>query len=333
MARLFIEDEQSVERFDPSMLLRPAYREFAQRLASVPALLAGALWSYARGTGSLLGSLERLKHAIPTGLLSGREAEQYLHCIFSQPGRSNDFRSLARKLYLVATDLDSGESVAFGSPGFDHVPVSRAVQASAALPGLFAPVEIDDHHYVDGALRKTLHASIALDHGVDLMICVNPLVPYDATRAAERRPTRLADSGLPTVLGQTFRSIIHSRLEVGMERYQSAYPKTDIVLLEPDRADAELFFSNLFSYSNRRRLAEHAYQRTRADLWRRRRELGPLLERHGVEIREDVLSDGSLTLLKDREQRYQRTAATAVRSLTRTLDDLERSVAVGKRFA
>ena len=58
--------------------------------------------------------------------------------------------------FIVAAELDTGESVAFGAPGVDHVPISRAVQASSALPGLFPPVDIGGHFFVDGALRKTL---------------------------------------------------------------------------------------------------------------------------------------------------------------------------------
>ena len=38
-------------------------------------------------------------------------------------------------------------------------------------------------HYVDGALNKTLHASSALDAGAKLVICVNPLVPFNSTVA------------------------------------------------------------------------------------------------------------------------------------------------------
>ncbi|MGZ9058728.1 MAG: patatin-like phospholipase family protein [Burkholderiaceae bacterium] len=328
MSRLFVEGEQSDSRFDPAMLLRPDYRELAQRLASVPALLASSLWSYARRTSTLTSALDRLKRAIPTGIFSGHDAEQYLRRVFSAPGRTNDFRELPRKLYVVATDLDTGRSVPFGAPGLDHVPISRAVQASAALPGLFAPVEIDGRHFVDGALQKTLHASVALDHGVDLLICINSLVPFDATLDRRHRLDRLADGGLPAVLGQTFRSLIHSRLASGLERYKAAYPASDIVLFEPDRADADIFFSNLFSYSNRQRLAEHAYQRTRADLWRRRHELGPLLQRHGVQIRSDVLCDSSLTLVesvkRNRGTGRERWGAAATRSLAHTLDDLER---------
>lgn len=333
MSRIFIEGEKSRDRFEPSLLLKPAYREFTRRLASVPPLLASAVWHYVLGSSTVMSAFERLGRAIPTGVFSGEEVDRYFGGIFSQPDRSNDFRTLAHKLYLVATDLDTGESVIFGSPGFDHVPISRAVQASAALPGLFPPVEIDGRYFVDGALRKTLHASIALDKGVDLMICLNPLVPYDSTphhrtRDREHHLDKLVEGGLPTVLAQTFRSIIHSRLGAGMERYKTVYPHTDIVLFEPNRGDADMFFTNLFSYSSRRRLCEHAYQRTREELWKRRHELAPLLARHGIAIRSDVLRDESLTLVKSLKRTrgvWRETATTAAtRLLAHTLDDLDR---------
>ena len=132
---------------------------------------------------------------------------------------------------LVATDLDSGDSTPFGQPGFDHVPISKAVQASAALPGVFPPVEIDGHFYVDGALKKTLHASVLLDEDVDLLICLNPLVPFNATRAPQHRVMggktipKLVDGGLPLVLSQTFRTMIHSRLQLGMKGYERKPPE------------------------------------------------------------------------------------------------------------
>ena len=66
----------------------------------------------------------------------------------------------------MATNLDTGASVTFGPHQHAHVPISRAIEASSALPGLFPPVVIDGEHYVDGALNKTLHASVALDEGV-----------------------------------------------------------------------------------------------------------------------------------------------------------------------
>jgi predicted acylesterase/phospholipase RssA len=71
--------------------------------------------------------------------------------MFSGHGRTNDFRELRHKLYVIATELNSGSSVRFGERGHDHVPISRAIQASTALPGLYPPVPIDGHIYVDGA--------------------------------------------------------------------------------------------------------------------------------------------------------------------------------------
>lgn len=335
MSRLFIESQRSEDRFDPAILLRPALREYWHRILALPPLIAGTVCSYLLRPRNPFGAIERLGRAIPTGLFDGDQVDRYLARVFSQPGRSNDFRRLRHRLFLVATDLDTGEAVAFGAPGFDHVPISRAVQASAALPGVFPPVPIDGRYFVDGALKKTLHASIALEHGVDLLICVNPLVPYDARPHGQPRERthpldKLVEGGLPVVLAQTFRSIIHSRLDAGMERYKTAYPHVDIVLFQPNRADADMFFTNLFSYASRRRLCEHAYQKTRQELWLRRHELAPKLARHGIEIDGAVLRDRSLTLVRSlgRTRTWLQTAGTAtVRELSLTLDDLQRWLA------
>ncbi|UUZ55195.1 patatin-like phospholipase family protein [Massilia sp. H-1] len=153
--------------------------ELRKRLAMVPGLLLGSLFHYARHRKSVFASFERFKEALLTGILSGDGIGQYLKQTFARAGRSNDFRKLRHKLVIVATDLDTGEAVRFGEPGWDHTPVSKAVQASAAVPGLFPPVEIDGHHFVDGAVRKSMHASIALEHGVDMLFCVNAIVPYN----------------------------------------------------------------------------------------------------------------------------------------------------------
>ena len=340
LSRLFIEDAHSEVRFDPALLLRPALREYARRIASLPPLVAEAAWAYLRRPGNALGALERLGRALPTGLFDGGEIDRYLARIFDGPGRTNDFRKLRQKLYIVAAELDTGESVAFGAPGVDHVPISRAVQASSALPGLFPPAEIDGHYFVDGALRKTLHASVALAHGVDLLICVNPLVPYYARRhslgAGGRRRRdheleKLVEGGLPVVLAQTYRAIIHSRLDAGMERYKTAYPDTDIVLFEPNRSDADMFFTNLFSYSGRHRLCEHAYQKMRRELWERRHELAPRLARHGIGIDVAALRDEKRTLVRGlrrpRPYRIDSAARRTARSLAHTLDDLQRWLA------
>ncbi len=91
------------------------------------------------------------------------------------------------------------------------------------------------------------------------------------------------------MLSQTFRSLIQSRMQAGFKGYKQRYPHADVLLFEPDRGDGELFFQNVFRYADRRRLAEHSYQRTRHDLLRQADGLKPLLQRHGITLRLDVL--------------------------------------------
>lgn len=321
----FIESRpQAAEIFDPAWLMVPARGEFARRALMLPGLAFSALWSATVQRRSLMHSLERLGAALPTGIFSNEEVHRRLQRLFSRPGRTNDFRKLRSRLTLVATNLDTGEAAPFGQPGWDHVPISRAVQASSALPGLFPPVEIEDHYYVDGALKKTMHASVALDEGVDLLICLNPLVPFNAVDPHEtargRRIPRMVDGGLPAVLSQTFRSMIHSRMELGMKHYARTYGDTDILLIEPDKRDPELYLANTFSYRQRHRMAEHAYQQTRAMLRERRTHFAERLARHGVVLREHVLQDPRRRLLAPlpAATRIGRTVGL----LERTLDEL-----------
>ena len=329
LSHMFIESDTAEERLDPSILLRPAYAEYLARARSLPPLVLRAVWRYVTDSQrmSLLGSVQRIGRALPTGLFDGAAIDRYLERVFSVAGRTNDFRELERTLCIVATDLDSGASVEFGAAGWDHVPISTAVQASAALPVLFPPVEIGGRYYVDGALKKTLHASVALRHGARLVLCVNPLVPFDP-ESPEKHPdgiAHLVDGGLPVVLSQAFRSLIHSRMQVGFERYAIEYRDADVVLFEPNRHDHEMFFTNVFSYASRRRLAEHAYQKTRQELFERRHQLAPVLARHGITFDLDALRDPARELVRGvKKPRPPRGAMAIARRLAHTLDDLER---------
>ena len=292
--RRFIEEREE-GALSPGLFMRPAFGEYLRRARIVPPLLARSAWRYLTSpfSGGALESFAELGRAIPTGVFDNEAIHDYLAATFSRPGQTNDFRQLRRRLYLVATDLDSGETVSFGRPGHDHVPISRAVQASAALPGLFPPVEIGGRHYVDGALRKTLHASEALDAGARLVICVNPIVPFNARmgESSVEPQASLVWGGLPVVLSQTFRAVIHSRMTVGLSKYATQYRGSDVVLFQPDPGDSTIFFTNVFGYAARQQLCAHAYERTLRDLSRRAGELAPVLARHGIRLRRHVLAD------------------------------------------
>ena len=83
-----------------------------------------------------------------------------------------------------------------------------------------------------------------------------------------------------------------------------------------------MFFTNVFSYSSRQRVCEHAFQATLADLGARRAQLAPLLERHGLRLREEVLDEGRTTLVEGLAPRSRRHANTTAR-LKRALDDVD----------
>ena len=167
------------------------------------------------------------------------------------------------------------------------------------MPGVYPPVLIRERHYVDGALLKTLHASVALEAGVDLLLCVNPIVPVDTTDAIEAgvmKRGKLANRGLPTVMSQTFRTLVRSRLQAGFAAYAPLYPGKDVVLVEPRRDDYRMFFINVFSFSARKAVCEHAYDATRQYLREHREVLGPILERHGLHLDLQVLFDDARTV-------------------------------------
>ncbi|HEY2817458.1 MAG TPA: patatin-like phospholipase family protein [Casimicrobiaceae bacterium] len=341
MYRLFI-IEGVDSALKPDVFLKPAFAEFGRRLVTVPQLLLRAGIQYLRNPfeRGAMESLETLARAVPTGLFDNRAVDAFLAELFAAPGRTNDFRELRCQLFLVATNLDTGASVTFGAKGTDHVPISRAIEASSALPGLFPPVAIDGEHYVDGALNKTLHASVALDDGVDLLLCVNPLVPFDASsanRTGRLTVEKLDHGGLPLVLAQTFRAIIHSRMKVGMEKYAREYPDADVVLFEPDRENADMFFASIFSYAQRRRLCALAFVTTRQNLRNRAAGLAPKLAAHGLRIRTDRLRDAGRDVtdaLTDprplKSSRRRPSMRRTARELAHALDHLERFLAAAR---
>ena len=326
LCRIFLKGECQDVAFSPEIFLRPAFREYLQRAAAAPRqglrLLQdlvspgnGARWSEA---------LNRLGGLVPTGVFDNAPIERFLAELFSRHGRRNDFRKLDRKLFVIGVDLDSSEAVCFGGADWDDVPISRAVQASSALPGLYPPVELRGHSFVDGALRRTMHASVLLDRDVDLLLGINPLVPFNPTRdssAARFGDRRITQGGLPGVLSQTLRTMLQSRMQVGLARYPQQYPHISQIVFEPNAVDRDLFFTNIFSFSARRRISQLGYRNTLDDLRNRRDALAPVFARHGIQLRKDVLEDRHRVLLDALPASVRRTDTTA--KLARNLDDIE----------
>ena len=73
-------------------------------------------------------------------------------------------------------------------------------------------------------------------------------------------------------------------------------------------------------------MCEKAYQNTRIMLWEQREELGPRLAKHGLRLKESVLMDTSLTLVK--KPTSTKRDRLSVTYLADILDDLDRYLKV-----
>ena len=83
---------------------------------------------------------------------------------------------------VVATDVITGQEVQLS-----HGPAIDAIMASAAVPGVFPPVDVEDHILMDGGVVNNTPISAAIDLGADL-IYVLP-TGYACALAAPPRST------------------------------------------------------------------------------------------------------------------------------------------------
>lgn len=280
---------------DQLSLFRPNLGEIAARLVTAPLTLAESLRDLYRNREDMTVTdfVASFAGLLPSGffLLEGLEA--WMTGFLTAEGRTNDFGALARKLRVVAVELDTGETRVFGEPGNDSVPISRAVAASCALPGFFRPVRIDGVDYIDGGVVKTAHISLALKERCGLVLCVNPIVParYSLSRGLlpiRRDQGALASHGLLPILDQVFRLTLHSRLQYGLARYRREHPEADIVVFEPKPEELPRLMRSIMRTSGRIRIAEYAYRSTLRKLDAESARLSRVFERHGLRLRPAV---------------------------------------------
>lgn len=99
------------------------------------------------------------------GLLVGNRVKKYLEKIFKEQPLFSD---LSIPFGLNAVDLISGREITFYSG--ELLP---AIMASISIPGIFAPVKLNEYYLVDGGLLNNLPVSIARSMGADIVIAIN----------------------------------------------------------------------------------------------------------------------------------------------------------------
>ncbi|WP_111933843.1 patatin-like phospholipase family protein [Paraburkholderia bryophila] len=115
---------------------------------------------------------------LPVGLVQGNRLQALLQDWTSAVPGNVSFDRLPIPYRAIATDLRTGEKVVL-----DHGSLPQAIRASMALPGLFAPADIDGRTLVDGGIVSNLPIETARDMGANVVIAVDigsPLRPLDA---------------------------------------------------------------------------------------------------------------------------------------------------------
>ena len=325
LAKGFISKSHKVMQVTPETFFKPAIYEYWDRIERLPKLVSEAIWNYVTHPLDLTleGALYPLTSLLPVGIFSNDHLRRYLEQNFRLEGRTDNFRELKKKLRIIATDLESSDVVHFGEPPFDDIPISKAVQASTALPVLYTPVNIKGSYYIDGVARRTVHASVALEEGSHLVFCINPIVPVDTKHKKENGSQHILDRGLTAVLSQTFRTMIHSRMLTGFKNYEYRYPDADFVVIEPSITDTRLFFTNIFSFQNRKEVCEYGYQSTRQQLLKHYNELSGILAKYDIHINREVLLDSRRTLYGQIEDNHQDSIKSALKRTDEVLSHLD----------
>ena len=231
-----------------------------------------------------------LADALPSGVYTGSGIEEYMRTVLSDADRTDDFRMLPNELYLAATDLDTCERIVLGAEGWDDVPISRAVRASAALPMVYKPTVIKDRELVDGGVVSTTNLDIAVEAGARFIVVLNPLVPF-VNDFSKQIPTLLgsrvrhvSDMGFPKIAYQTFKLLAYQRLHEMARQWEERYPGVDIILIEPEPDDELMFETNVLNYSSRVAVARHGFESVTVKLAKDYDGLREACERHGIQI-------------------------------------------------
>ena len=241
-------------------------------------------------------SLPSATDYVPSGLFDNAALERWLRRNLDHLSMPNDFGAFQRQrgveLYLSACNLDTSERVLFGGREANELTITQAVQASTALPLLYKPARLNGVDYVDGGVRHTANIDVAIEQGADLVICYNPFRPFrnevdSASAAASGRRTgeQLADRGAKLVANQVFRTLLHSRLELGIQRYLADESfHGDIVLLEPHEDDAGFFSMNPLAFWRRSEAMQQGFESVHGTVEAHFDELSEVFGRCGLEL-------------------------------------------------
>ncbi|SPA37474.1 putative lipoprotein, putative esterase of the alpha-beta hydrolase superfamily, Patatin-like phospholipase domain [Cupriavidus taiwanensis] len=136
------------------------------------------------------------------GWLKGEALQNYVNRLV----QNRPIEAMKLPLGIVATDLKSGDKILFrrGNTG-------QAVRASSSVPGVFQPVSIQGHDYVDGGLVEPVPVDSARAMGADFIIAVNISADPSAQQHAGQSGVLLQTTA---IMGQSINKMALARADV-----------------------------------------------------------------------------------------------------------------------
>ena len=158
----------------------------------------------------------------------------------------------ADPFWAVGMDLVSGQRVVLGRHSADaSEPLGRAVLASTAVPGVFAPVRFGGRVLVDGGVHSVSNLDLAALHPSHVVVCVSPLA-FDPDEP-------------PGVFARIVRAKVQSDLNREARRLRGGHNR-HVVLLRPGGDQLRRIPLNFLRSEGLETIQHEAYQRTLTQL-------------------------------------------------------------------
>ena len=189
--------------------------------------------------------------------------------------------------HLVNADV---ETILFDLPAKEGPKSGIAIKAIANL-GKLSPAPLAEASRALAITPANYDEHLELLKGCDLIICYNPFRPFLNRIDAEGGDTPyfangryLADRGMKMVLNQVFRTLLHSRLKLGLQRYLTDDRfQGDILLLEPRERDTEFFNVNPLAFWKRQDAIHHGFESVRLTIEQNFETVQDVLSHYGLE--------------------------------------------------
>lgn len=175
-------------------------------LASAPTALAWAALRPGRHRPAAL-----MAAAMPAGTVSTQPIEDLYRRLHGDAWPT-------APLWLVAVRQFDNRRVVFGAGDDPRPTVGQAVAASCAIPGVFAPVDVNGTTYIDGGVHSVHNLDLLERHPYDLVLVSAPMA------STSLLPLPLPGAAMRQLIGLQLRSEVRAARRTGSK----------VVVLSPD---------------------------------------------------------------------------------------------------